>query len=692
MSLVINTNLISLNTQRNLAANQGSLSNAMQRLSSGLRVNSAKDDAAGLAISTGLVSQTNGLSVAIRNANDGVSLAQTADGALGNINDNLQRLRQLALESSNGTNSNQNRAALNTEAQQLIQEIKRVTSVTNFNGVHLLDGTFTGTSFQIGANAGEQVGINIGNVTPGSLGGGITTSVSASGSASALANGDLILNGVVIGPSLASQDSSTLSTASPASSAIAKVAAINKLTTQTGVTANVLTNEATGQAMANATNDNGTITLNGISIGLAYSTSLSTASNRAAAVSSINNYTGQTGIIAVDTGSDSTGIRLTAADGRNIAVGNFVTGGAGTATNVSWGLPVGAASPGQIYYGGYTLTGVNGASVTVQQGTGNLTNSGLNSGTYQAGTAIIASSSPNTTAMSAGDVVINGVTIGASLTTDDTLSTNNKSGSAIAKAAAINRVTSSTGVTASVNTNTVNGTSMTGPAAQSGAITINGVATNTVTILATNTTADVRTMVVNAVNAISGQTGVTAVDTSDPTKGVQLVAKDGRNVTLALGGTLTSANTGLATASTYASTISLSSAKAIRVDAGSGTIANSGLTVGTWGNAQNGQFVSNIDISTFQGAQNAIGAIDNALQQINTVRAQLGAIENRFSSTISNLQITNENLTASNSRIVDADFAAETANMSRAQVIQQAGISILSQANALNQQVLNLLR
>ncbi|MEK6576151.1 MAG: flagellin, partial [Nitrospirota bacterium] len=159
MSLQINTNMASLNAQRNITRSQGSLSTALQRLSSGLRINSAKDDAAGLAISERMTSQIRGLNQAARNANDGISLAQTAEGAIGEIGNNLQRLRELAVQSANATNSASDRASLDSESTQLINEITRVASQTSFNGITLLDGTFTAQTFQVGANANQTISV-----------------------------------------------------------------------------------------------------------------------------------------------------------------------------------------------------------------------------------------------------------------------------------------------------------------------------------------------------------------------------------------------------------------------------------------------------------------------------------------------------------------------------------------------------
>jgi len=159
MPQTINTNIVSLNAQRNLGASQSSLATSMQRLSSGLRVNSAKDDAAGLAIAERMNTQIRGLNVAARNANDGISLAQTAEGALGKVGDMLQRMRELAVQSGNATNSATDRAALQAEVAQLKEEVQRVATTTAFNGTRLLDGSFTAQSFQVGANAGETIAL-----------------------------------------------------------------------------------------------------------------------------------------------------------------------------------------------------------------------------------------------------------------------------------------------------------------------------------------------------------------------------------------------------------------------------------------------------------------------------------------------------------------------------------------------------
>ncbi|MGY3265468.1 flagellin [Lysobacter sp. HA35] len=230
----INTNVMSLNAQRNLTTSGASLATSIQRLSSGLRINSAKDDAAGLSISERMTSQIRGLDQAARNANDGVSLAQTAEGALGEVGNNLQRIRELAVQASNGTNSQSDRDALNAEVTQLQSEIQRVSSTTKFNGVNLLDGSFAGVAFQVGANSGETITVaSIANVQTSALGGAVTRysgSVGASavtGFATAIAAGGVKINGTDIG---------AVAAAGSAQERVGQLAeAINRVSAQTGV-------------------------------------------------------------------------------------------------------------------------------------------------------------------------------------------------------------------------------------------------------------------------------------------------------------------------------------------------------------------------------------------------------------------------------------------------------------------------
>ncbi len=238
----INTNVMSMTAQRNLSGSASSLATSMQRLSSGLRVNSAKDDAAGLAISERMNSQVRGLNVAARNANDGISLAQTAEGALGKVGDMLQRMRELAVQAANASNNSDDRTALQSEVTQLRQEIDRVAKTTSFNGTKLLDGSFANATFQVGANAGEGIAIEsivsaksdtLGDTDLITAAGTLTTTAGAN---AALAAGTLTVKGVELGPIAAAADASERTTQ--------VVDAINAKSSDTGVFARVVTDAA----------------------------------------------------------------------------------------------------------------------------------------------------------------------------------------------------------------------------------------------------------------------------------------------------------------------------------------------------------------------------------------------------------------------------------------------------------------
>ena len=200
MALTVNTNVASLTSQRNLAGSQAALSTSLERLSTGLRINSSKDDAAGLAISERFTAQIKGLNQGVRNANDGISLSQTAEGALGEVTNNLQRIRELAVQSSNATNTAADRTALQAEVSALVSEIDRVANQTSFNGTKLLNGGFTGAVFQIGANAGDSITINsIANSTASNLGSEATFNVVATGTIATITGfGSAIAAGIKI--------------------------------------------------------------------------------------------------------------------------------------------------------------------------------------------------------------------------------------------------------------------------------------------------------------------------------------------------------------------------------------------------------------------------------------------------------------------------------------------------------------
>jgi len=672
MPQIINSNIASMSAQRNLNKAQSSMETAMSRLSSGMRINSAKDDAAGSAIATRFDAQTRGMSVAMRNAGDGVSMAQTAEGALDNIVTNLQRMRELALQSANATNSDLDRAALNAEAKQLVDEIERVGDTTNFNGIKLLSGEFTEKTFQIGANNGETFSFSISAANTTSLGMGAVNGASGQGNSNALGADDLKINNIAVGASNSVDDQGSTTYAS--SSSIAKAAAINSVSAETGVIATADANHAEGADMTAATLS-GSITINDVEISVSTG-GVDTAIDRQTVTAAINSKSDQTGVQAVDSKDAATGVVLVAADGRNIevAMSTMTAAASGVSTGVS--------------YGSFTLQSTDGADIDITGGSGTLSNSGLVETTYRDGVASVGSQAQTAgAALGSTDLVINDVAIAASKASDDAASFTSANQSAISKAAAINLSSGDTGVQAVVNENVVEGVTDTA-SALTGNMVINGVTTGSVTLSGTDGAGN-RTLVTNAINAISGQTGVRAEDTIS--KGVKLTAADGRNVTVAFS-TLTSAATGVNAADTYIGTYNLESAGQIKVESGGGTLTNSGLTAGVYGGSTSGQFIRDVDISTVDGATKAIEAVDNALQSINDSRAKLGAVQNRLNSTISSIEVNKENLTAAKSRITDTDFASTTAELSRAQVLQQAGMSMLSQANSGPQSVLALLR
>ena len=672
MPQIINTNIASINAQRNLDRSQSANQTALQRLSSGLRINSAKDDAAGLAISTRFDSQIRGLTVSIRNAGDGVSLAQTAEGALGSITSNLLRIRDLALQSANGTNSSIDRQALDQEVQQLKAEIKRVSDQTNFNGTKLLDGSFSGVTFQIGANEGENVSVSIEGATVDQLGSALGDGITSDADNNPMAAGDLVINGIAIGASSGTDDA--FSSANQDASAIAKAAAINKVSEETGITAVVNETSTVGTAYTSAT-VNSNITINNIVIDISTGANLEDIANLQNVANAINLSSGQTGVTAIFDGNPTVGIQLVAEDGRNIILED-----SGAAATNTLGL-----ATATVYAGTFTLISTEGSPIELDSTTGNISNAGMAVGEFSGSNSGAISAQVGANALTTGDIVINGVPVGPSQASFDTASSANQDASAISKAEAINKVSDRTGVTAEVNKTISNGGAIS-VAAETGNVTINGVQIN-ISYSASDSVTDIQNTVISAINNKAGQSGVSA-EAFGAT--FRLIAEDGRNIDVgALVGI--TGNSGLATGLTRSS-ISLSSAGSIELSSITGNIQQTGFDIGTFGSSESGQLIQDIDISTSEGAILALAAVDNALTTINFQRANLGAIQNRFESTMTNQAIAAENFTEASSRIRDADFAAETAELSRSQVLQQAGLSILSQANGQPQQVLQLLQ
>ena len=325
MSTSINTNISALAAQSSLRKTGLSQDTAMERLSTGTRINTAKDDAAGLAISTRMTANIRGISAAIRNANDGISLTQTAEGSLSEIGNNLQRIRELAVQSSNTGNNASDRSALNAEATQLVNEINRVADNAAFNGIKLLDGSFQNQALQVGAGneLNDRITISIGSAKASALGvGGASYSATTTGTqvTTALAANSLTLNGTAVGASAADG----VSFANGSASGIAIASAINAVNGQSGVSASVNATTSAGAAVSGTTAiEAGDILINGVDIGGVIAGSGTTTADlviRGSHVAAaINAKTAQTGVKAEYSLSNGA-VSLTAADGRNITV------------------------------------------------------------------------------------------------------------------------------------------------------------------------------------------------------------------------------------------------------------------------------------------------------------------------------------------------------------------------------------
>ncbi len=509
MGLVINTNVLSLNAQRNLSTSQSSMATALQRLSSGLRINSAKDDAAGLAITDRFTTQIRGLNQAVRNASDGISLSQTAESALGELTNNLQRIREIAVQSANSTNSPSDRAALDKEVQQRLAEIERIASQTAFNGLKVLDGTFGTSQFQVGANAGETISINLTQGVKASQVGQLakgTSSVATGVTTAALTGSGTITVGETAAVTIRASTQGA-EVGQSAGSAYSKAQAINA-SGVAGLTATASNTIEFGTAatVGDDAGDTYQLTINGEVI-LNHNQETGGELSEQDIVDAINNQSDATGVTATLSGAN---LRLTSIDGRDINIA-------------------------------HTLTGITG---------------GISAG-------------------SGGSQTVDGVVY-----RDGVISTTLADATAYVAAGATN-------------------------ASRNG---------GTLTLIATEN------IEITGDGAIMGFAGAAHTITKDTT-----------------------------------------------------TLAS-------------------VDVLNVVNANDAITRVDAALTTISGLRSTFGAIQNRFESTIANLTAVSENLEASRSRILDADFAAETASLTRAQILQQAGIAILAQANTTPQSVLALLQ
>ena len=513
-----------------------------------------------------------------------------------------------------------------------------------------------------------------------------------------------------------------LSSAEKAASALAKAAAINLQSAASGVTASVGKTVMTGTVMTAAALT-GTVTINGFTTA-SVTTTTNAAASRTLIKDAINLIAGQTGVRAIDTGDNNAGLRLEAADGRNVIVSLT------TLTAASTGLKVGAQS------GSIALTSQNGNPIEIgSTAAGRVSRSGFSIGTFERGTSAVlsdgravATASASGYTLNSGDLKINGIAIRGATGSDDTSSDQNapsskKAGSAIAIAAAINASTADTGVTAAAQSLTLDGSAPTTVIAASAATTlaINGVQIS-ITLDQNASAQGTRENVAREINKYTGLTGVSANDSSKG--GLSLTAADGRNISVAFDnasavaanfglGNVTVCGTGKAytavgladttdfsadTVQTAYSTVALTSSKSVDVEAGTlGFAAASNFTkLGFEGNAygadKGGLKIADIDLSTQTGANSALDSIDSALSSVSLDRANLGAVQNRLEATVNNLSSNATNRVSSRSRIVDADFSAETTNLAKSQVLAQAAQAMLAEANHSQQQVLQLLQ
>ena len=612
MTAIINTNIASLNAQRNLNTSQTGLSTALQRLSSGLRINSAKDDAAGLSISDRMTSQIRGFDQASRNANDGISLAQTAEGALGEVGNNLQRIRELALQSANSTNSSSDRAALNAEVQQLVGEIQRVSSSTQFNGLNLLDGSFSNAQFQIGANANQTIAVSITGSATNLI--GAYQATSAAVTASAFDGAGFTINGTEIGVS-----APTTAAGVTGDSATAKATAINAKSIDTGVTATA-TNAITGASPVTSSSlASGALTVNGVAVGaIAGGTAVTQGKNAATAINAISNQTGVSAAADASTGA----LTLTAADGRNIQLESSAGTAAGaTAIQNATGLDVSS---------GILAKDNDKLDITLL-------------GTFD-------TSTPGITSVTRGDTfTLDGITYQFTDAATPVPNTN----VAITLIDGDDKFTVGTAVK-----NAINGQYALGKTSIS---TASGATTDIVKV--TNNKLGANGTGAGLTTAIAS----TAWTEGSETAGTNAGVPDAGGVTTR--GTLT-----LSSSSNFTT--------------GGADVAFAGLASASASLTK----LDSVNISTVKGSNDAIAVLDAALSQISSQRASLGAYQNRFTSVVSNLQTSAENLSSARSRILDADFASETAALTRGQILQQAGTAMLAQANSLPNGVLALLR
>ena len=699
----INTNTAALNAQYYLAKSNKDMESSMAKLSSGQKVNSAADDAAGLAIASRMTAQIRGLAMAVKNSNDSMSLAQTAEGAMEEVTNMLQRIRELAVQSANGTMNASDRSSLDAEVQALKAEIDRVANTTQFNSQNLLDGSYKAT-FQIGDKAGQTVGLKIGSVQTKDLGMGASAAGGQSivgariNTSAAIAAGDIKINGQDVGAIDASADMEKV------------LEAINN---------NVDNVEATAFNVVVAKNKGNGVIADGdlrikvaeLGVGTATTYEISESSSVEEMIANINNETGGVVVASLnDEGklmlSNSTGATINVED--NGATAGAYDGGSGFFGDSDF-------SESETAFAGFVkLTSLDGTPVRIEQGNLALSTAGSAAG-VQAGfneleyigfretaggvtlddvrlddayTVFGKTLTAPQTEWGKGDLVINGVEI---------FNKDVKTDTAAKKVEAINNFSSETGVTASLSHRLVFDLSA-------------KYATNTATDLISinGTTAAVGASIGALVSNLNDDTATTGVTAEAHGKNLVLFASGLSQILIAeenAGGSSTVTESKL-TGGTYQAQIRLDSTanQPISIELGdSSTVGEHGFLEANVGAADfdvneatmgggAGASMEGLSISTADGATSAITTLDNAINRVNEIRGDLGAIQNRLEYTINNLSSISNATSGSRGRILDADFAMETSELTKHQILTQAATSMLAQANQSKQGILALLQ
>lgn len=638
---VINTNVKSLVAAEAINGNNNRLSTAMQRLSTGLRVNSAKDDAAGLSIGTRMEAQTRGLNMAIKNANDGISLLQTAEGAMQEVTNALQRMRELAVQAASETNQASDRSAMNDEFKQLQSEIDRISAKTQFNGMNILDGSFRNKSLQIGDKAGNALQVSVASVSTASLGSGsmnsqgtvVGTRVSAT-AADLTTTNTIKINGVKlkevqdeindpVNASGTGYDIADVVDTVNASNAGVTASAYNEVVANkvgTGIS------EAGGVVITVVANGSGQAT--SISLGATSSlTDLKNAINMQGGASTVQATINDEGKLVL---SNDSGATIYVRDTTAGAVDDSYDTATGLAsmddTGDAYDLGDSATWGSTAYTGFLKLTSNTAEPITVEvddpANVGDVNNLGLNLVSAEGavtGAEIDSTTVTDPSYITSGTLVINGVDIWDANNPTEISGGGDDYAAANAMVALINKFSDQTGVTAGVY----------------------------------NTDATHYALTLKSINNAPIQIDLGDEDpASDKGKMAQLFGFKAQN----MGASDFNSNTGRVTDFT-----------------GGGTVASATL----------------VNVNT---ATNAISVLDGALNSVSMARSKLGAYINRLDSTVSNLSNVVTNTQASRSRIMDADYATETTNLARAQIIQQAATAMLAQANQSAQTVLTLLK